>query len=382
MFPAADASDFDFDIVFVGTGLGATAPARRLAEEGQRVAIIPGVGRSRSLESDGGMVDPRLVERAFGNGAPLGQVIVSRQGFVAETVEHAPELGPIDAVPPRFTYRRVEIESWAREQAVAAGAKYLDGFIEGRVLPHESGGLTLTEEDNDTGVRAATIVLCEGSDPRIAMRAGLRPDYSPEEQVHFARTILVRPQTAAVYRSGRSRTSWGMPIGVAIIPMGATTLVSVDTRIENVMRATRSTQEALLDLLSSRLGEELGLAGERLHTGIELTALRRRIKGLRLSHGRLLVGLDACGVIDAREARRADVTIQSGLHLASYLGGPRDVTWDAYAASLLDRVRAVNPRWHDSHGTGFIEESEGTGGLFHPVSKIGRSIRGRWRKRA
>ena len=380
MIPAPEASAFD--IVIVGSGLGAAAAARGLALQGQRVAIVPGVGRSRSLESDGGLVDARLVEQAFGVGAPLGQTITSRQGFVAENVESSPHLGAIEAMSPRSTFRRVELEIWARDRAVAAGAVYLEGFIEGKALPLESGHLMLVEEEGEASLSAATIVLCEGSDPRIAMRVGLRPDYSPEEQIHFARAILAQPQTAAIYRSGRSRTSWGMPIGVTVVPMGATTLVSVDTRIENVMRAMHSTQEALLELLSSRLGAGLQLEGERIHTGIELSAVRSHARGLRLSHDRLLVGLDACGLMDTREPRRADVTIRSGMHLASYLTAPRDLTWDAYARPMLSQIQAINPRWHDSHGTGFVEETESTAGLFGPVSHLGKNILGRWRRRA
>jgi flavin-dependent dehydrogenase len=282
----------------------------------------------------------------------------------------------------RRTYRRLELEMWAREQALAAGAVYLDGFIEGQVLPLSSGAVSLTDEANEASLTATRIALCEGSDPRIAMRFGLRPDYSPEEQVHFARTVIARPQGDAVYRSGRTRTSWGMPIGVTIVPLGATTMVAVDTRIENVMRAARSTQEALLDLLSSPLGNALGLSGERIHTGIELTALRIQPKGLRLSHDHLLVGIDASGLIDAREARRADATIRSGLHLAAYLDGSTDVTWESHAAPLLEQVRAVNPRWHNSLGTGFIEEAESSLGLINSISKMGRGALGRWRKRA
>jgi flavin-dependent dehydrogenase len=274
------------------------------------------------------------------------------------------------------------MELWAKDQALAAGAVFFDGFIEGQVLPLVSGLLTLTDEADERALAARTIVLCEGSDPRIAMRVGLRPDYSPEEQVHFARAIIARPQADAIFRSGRTRTSWGMPIGVSVVPLGATMMVAVDTRIENVMRASRSTQEALLDLLSSPLGDALNLAGERIHTGIELTALRRLPKHLSLSHDRLLVGIDASGLIDAREARRADATIRSGRHLASYLAGSGDQSWDVYAMPMVEQVRAVNPRWHGSRVTGFIEEAESAAGLIHSISRVGRGAIGRWRKRA
>lgn len=372
----------DFDVILVGMGLGATSVARSLARAGQRVGIVAGVGRSRSPEADGGLVDAELVEQAFGPDAPLGAAVDRRQVFISSNVEGAYTPGGLNLMSPRRAYRRLDLETWARNRAVEAGAIYLEGFVEAQVMPLPTGEMTLVDESGTTSLRARTIVLCEGSDPRIAMRVGLRPDYPPEDQVHFARTVLAAPMDDLVYRHGRTRTSWGMPVGLTVVPLGATTLVAVDSRIENVMRGARSTQEALLDALSSPLGASLGLWGERIHTGMELTALRRETKDLRLSAGPLLVGIDASGVIDAREVQRADAAIRSGLHLADWLGGSRDDTWDAFAMSLVAQVRAADPHWHDSRVTHYVEESAAEGSVKASVTRIGKSVLGRFQRGA
>lgn len=370
-----------FDVVLIGGGLAASAAARMVALAGKSVAMIPGAGRSRSLDADGGLVDPALAEAAFGSGAPLGPVIRQRQRFTATDVGAAPVFDPVEEMPERRSFRRFELERWALDRAIDAGAVFLDGFVEGKVLPGVSDRLVLTEELGESSCSATKIVLCEGSDPRIAMRAGLRPDYPPEEQVHFARAIIARPP-GPVVRAGRTRTSWGMPVGVTVVPLGGSTLVTVDSRIENVMRGAKSTMDALMDLLASRLGAELRLQGERIHSGIELSAMRSSGRALRLSLGNLLVGLDASGMPDMREIDRADKTLRSGLLLGRYLSRDSGASWDDAARALVTDIRAADPRWHASRGTGYIEESTVPAAAVKGLARLARGFRGRLRGRS
>jgi flavin-dependent dehydrogenase len=369
-----DSGRTPFDVLLVGSGLGATACARALAREGMRVGFVAGVGRSRSLEADGGVVDPQLVLRAFGEGAPLGAVVTQQQMFRADNVDSAPLVSPVEEMPPRQTYRRIELERWARERAVAAGAEYAEGFIEETVPPAPGELLELISEAGDQTLSAGTIALCEGSDPRISMRAGLRPDYDPEDQLHFAKTIIERPAGEAVYSTGNTRASRGMPIGITVVPLEAGLLVSVVARIENIMRCNRSSTNALDDLLASRLGMDLGLQGERIHTGVELSAMRRNRRNTRLSHNGLFMSLDVSGMLDPREPQRADVTIRSGMHLARFLMDPGSGTWEEFVAPLLQEVRAINPHWIDSRSTGFIEEPGTGAGRTGALSRAGSGL--------
>ncbi|HEV2074074.1 MAG TPA: hypothetical protein VGR29_10585 [Thermomicrobiales bacterium] len=371
-----------FDVLLVGSGLGAAACTFELARGGARVGFVAGVGRPRSLEADGGVVDPLLVLRAFGEGAPLGALVTQRQTFMAESVNTAPLLSPVEEMLPRHVYRRLELETWARERAVAAGAEYVEGFIEETVLPAPGELLELISEVGDQTLSAKTIALCEGSDPRISMRARLRPDYDPEDQLHFAKTIIERPAGDAVYLTGNTRTSWGMPIGVTAVPLESGLIVSVVARIENIMRSNRSSTNALEDLLSSSLGFDLGLQGERIDTGVELSALRRYTRNVRLSHDRLLIGLDASGMLDPREAQRGDVTIRSGTHLAEFLMDPgASPSWDEFARPLLQQVRAVNADWVDARSTGFVEEPRTGAGRTRALSRAGTGLLRRLRTR-
>lgn len=369
-----------FDVLLIGSGLGATACAYALVQGGKRVGIIAGVGRPRSLEADGGVINPQLVASAFGEAAPLGHTVSWRQTFSAEDVNAGLQWGVVEEMRPRRTYRRLELESWARQRAIAAGAEYLDGFVEGKVLQAPDETLTLTSEADDRALTAGTIALCEGSDPRIAMRVGLRPDYDPEEQLHFARTMIAQSPTDGVYRMGSTRTSWGMPITIAIVPLQSSVIVSVAARMENIMRSSRSSVDALNDLLTSRFAEDLGLQGERIHTGVELVAMRQDPRNVRLSHDGLLTSLDASGILDPREARRADVTIKSGMHLGAYLAKPGHRSWDGFAGPVLEQVRSVSSRWKDGQPSGFIEELN-TGAKDNPFSHVGVGLLRRLRIR-
>lgn len=376
-----DSRKDQFDVLLVGSGLGATACAHALACGGKRVGFVAGVGRPRSLEADGGLVDPKLVSDAFGDGAPLGEVVKSRKTFRASDVGSAPAFGAVEEMRPRRAYRRHEFERWARQRAIAEGAEYLEGFVEGQVRPTPDGTLMLASESGDQMLAADAIALCEGADPRIPMHAGLRPDYSPEDQLHFARTVVAQSMGEAIYRSGDTRTTWGMPIRVSIVPMEAAVVVSVAARIENVMRSNRSAVNALDDLLSSCMGAELGLQGERVHTEVELVAMRRNAGNLRLSQDGLLMGLDASGILDPREARRADVAIRSGMHLAAFLLQTGTGSWEQFAAPVLEKVRAVNPRWMDSPASGFIEESPHGAGPKETLIRRGNGLLRRLRIR-
>lgn len=364
-----------FDVVLIGSGLASTAAARALANAGARVAIVPGVARSRSPEADGGLVDAELVSDAFGAGAPLNQSVLDQQGFCVNDGSKPPVLGTETGMPERRAFRRVELESWALEQATNAGATLLEGFVEGSVLPAQEGLLALHAESGACQLSATNIVLCEGADPRIGMRAGLRPDYGPEDQIHFARTILEQASSSAAYRAGRWRTSWGMPVDVAILPLESGVMVSVAARIENVMRCSRSAVDALDDVLASKAAAEMGLTGTRLHSGVELVALRRPTDRVTLIHDRLLMGIDGSGVIDPRHPRRFDIAIQGGLELAAfYCNSSRDtLEWDEVAMPVVRKVRSTG-HYHDDPKTGYLEEGATGAKLASALQRMRRGI--------
>jgi flavin-dependent dehydrogenase len=242
--------------------------------------------------------------------------------------------------------------------AIQAGARFIDDFVEEKALPNPDESMTLTSERDERTIRAQMIVLCEGADPRIPMRVNLRPDYGPEDQIHFARTII-HGNTIPALRTARWRTGWGMPVDLAIVPQEDGVIVSLAARIENVMRCSRSSKDALEEFLASPAFDSLGIRGKRGETGVELVALRRQTRNIPFVLDRLVMGVDMSGVIDARRRDRADATIRSGLILARYLldADFSLSAWPMMAQRFIDEDLRPRASYHDDRGTGFLEEA-------------------------
>jgi flavin-dependent dehydrogenase len=361
------------DVVIVGSGLGATALARSLAGAGRSVVLVPGIGRTRSPHLDGGIVTPGTVEAAFGSEAPLGDPVPGFRTVVAVSRDRF-EPGESVRLDDRRAFRRNVLEEWAMERAVEAGAVFLEDVIEGKALPSGDGSMTLTSEQGNRSVRAGLVVLCEGADPRIPLRVKLRPDYGPEDQIHFARTIFRAAHLQEIVE-GTWRTSWGMPLAFRLVPQHDGVLITVVGRIENVMRSGRSTADGLADLQQSPAFASLGIEGAPDNPGMELVALRPRREPIRFVHDRLMMGIDASGLIDPRSLDRADLTIRAGLHLGEYLlMHPNEAEgWSSAADAFIRDAVPVTGAYHEDRATGYLEE-----GPFarHPlVTRLRRIVR-------
>lgn len=369
--------EIEADILLVGSGLGSTAAARALAKAGVRVVLITGVGRSRSAQVDGGVIDPALAETAFGVGAPLGEP-VTEVSTLTDTAGGEFAVGSATALSSARRYQRGQLETWAMEQATAAGAVFLDDFVEGHALPVGDEAMVLTSEGNGRILRARLIALCEGADPRIALRVGLRPDYGPEDQLHFARTRFTGRPVEQMLR-GTWRTGWGMPVGVDITPQADGTLVSVVARIENIMRASRSSKDALRALIASPAFGSLGIVGQAGNFSMELVAMRREHRGMSFVHDRLLMGVDFSGVIDPRRMDRADLTVRAGQQLADHLigNGLGPDGWPAHAEAFVRDALPAPRAYHDDVSTGYLEEGAPAGGVPLPGRIAGLLRRGR-----
>ncbi len=343
-------SEIVADILIVGSGLGATAAAVRLAGGGRSVVLVPGIGRTRSPHVDGGIVDEALVERTFGDEAPLGR-------SVTEIRQPGDRFGSGDVVPVagQRIYRRATLEQWAMRRAMAAGATFIDDFIEGQAVPHPGGTITLTSERDDRRIRAGIMVLCEGADPRIPLKVRLRPDYGPEDQIHFARTIF-HGTVGGRLVCERWRTGWGMPVEVCMVPQDDGAIVAVSARIENVMRGSRSAKDALEAFLASPEWASLKIAGERGDTGVELIALRPDHRDIRFLGDQMVMGIDASGVIDARSPDRANLTIRGGIQLADVVLSGELASWQVVAQGFVrENIPSPQP-YRDDRVTGFLED--------------------------
>ncbi|HVL25379.1 MAG TPA: hypothetical protein VM450_14915 [Thermomicrobiales bacterium] len=351
-----------YDAILIGVGLASTACARVLAAAGLQVGLVEGAGRSRSLGVDGGLVDERSLASAFAvapESLPLDRVVDTRQRFRDEAAS------AIEPISSRRAFRRDVLEDWALEQATAAGAEYLDGFTEGTVVPEPDGRLRLTSEGGAQHLVARMIALCEGADPRIALRVGLRPDYGPAEQIHFAKTWIDVPGGADFpCRRGSWRTSWGMPVEVAVTPFRAGVAVWLAARIENVMRSSRSAVNGLDELFASPVRQWFPPEGARSATGVELVPLRSGAPPARFALDNLLVGVDASGMLDPRAIGRYDHALRAGETLGTWIRArlaeerldAGASSWDATAMRLATDLAPGPATCRDSRETGFLEE--------------------------
>lgn len=349
------------DVLIIGTGLGASAAACQIAHGGHRVTLIPGAGRSRSRHIDGGIVTRDVLVRAFGEDPPISPLVNRSIEWQFSEGRSAPRTQerPIGV---HFGYQRDLLEEWALATAVDRGAVVIPDFVEGQLKPADGDGYILSSERDNRAFAARVVILAEGYDPRVGMRERIRPDYSPEEQLHTARQWLSVDDVPREYQFGAWRTDWGMPVRFQLIPGPTGVLVTVTARIENVMRGSRSAREALDDFIANASSVLPVLRGVPSAQGVELMYQRIRGRPTTFAKGNLLVAVDAAGLLDPRSFKRADFTIATGQELGGFVASELNnlSSWEEIgdaAASVLHRQ--IEP-FHDDPQTGYIEEGRGS----------------------
>lgn len=326
----------DFDIIIIGMGLGAAAIAHRIVRTGARIAMTPGVGCARFKHLDGGLVATASLETAFGTS----------------------EGAPLHHVGTHTVFRRDLMETWATDQ-VRDRVSMVEGFDDLRAVPHEGGGYALYEESGRRVLVARQVVLTEGASPKIGIAAGIRPDFEPEDLLHFGRVIVPGVQVNSPV-SGSWRTSWGMPAWYTVVPHPEGAIVGASARIENIMRVGRDGREVVKDFLRSPLGEQLGLQSAPATIGMELLPLRHAATTTPVQADGILITPDANGSIDPRSLSRYEDVLRAGVRIGDLLldGWPTTPDWHAHRD--IWQVRSANGTpYHDSSGTGFIEDGAG-----------------------
>lgn len=330
-------SSSNCDVIILGTGIGACAIANQLRRTGAHIVMMPGVGRARFKHLEGGIIEPRILQRAFGDMASA----------------------PVRSIGAQTVFRRDQLEDWALDQ-VRPHVEVLTDFDEARVIPHDSGQSSLQNDAGDKSIRANSMVLTEGANPKIGIAHRLRPDFSPSDLIHFGRTIVPGVSIDAP-QTGEWRTSWNMPAWYSLIPLPEGVAVGLSTRIENVMRSSRDGRVVLSDFLESPLAQQLGVAGTPDEIGMELVGLRSGRSNRMIAAHNISISLDANGVIDARELRRFNAGLSSGIEMGNMLARewPNLVEWDEVGISGWDVFTAGRKSYHDDSTTGFIEDGPG-----------------------
>ena len=327
------------DIVIIGMGLGAAAIAKRLAQTGSSIVMLPGAGNARFKHLEGGIVDPAILRDALGD------------------VSSA----PLSVIGSHHVFRRDQIEEWAIQQ-VADSVEIVADFEEAYTIPHDTGQTSIIDATGEQSLVANSIVLTEGANPKIGIAARLRRDFDPEDMIHFGRAMVPGVEIDGP-KTGAWRTPDNMPARYILIPQAGGVSVSVSVRIENVMRSGRDGRAVLADFLASEKAEELGITGEHGEIGMELVPLLPdRGKGMTGAHN-IMISLDANGVIDARSVRRYDAMLSAGREMGSMIARewPNLVEWQELGISMWDVFTSGRRPYHDDSNTGFIEDGPGKG---------------------
>lgn len=320
------------DVLIIGSGLGASAIAKRLVDADADVAMIAGVGCARFKHLDGGVIDRALLETAFGN------------------IESA----SLQQVNNATVFKRDLLEKWA---VAKSGATCYDDFDEARCLPNEQGDYTVVDETGTKSIQARMVLLTEGANPRIGMAVRLRPDFAPEDMIHFGRAYVEGSRLNRVL-SGEWRTSWNMPAWYSAVPVEGGALVSASARIENVMRSSRDGRDTLRDMLDSPFAEELDVFDFTGEIGMELVPLRPQLPVETVGIDNLGITADANGMIDPRAQGCYDQVLRAAMIYADVLSTDGS-DWDEIAVRLGRMFSNQRTPYHDSSITGFIEEGVG-----------------------
>lgn len=330
-------ADSGCDVLIIGTGLGAVAIAKQLAKTGSHIALLPGAGRARYKHLEGGVVDGNILRQVFGDISTA----------------------PISEIGEHTVFRRDELERWAIAQ-LSDSVEIVSGFKEARTVPHDTGMVTVVDDSGSQYLHANSIVLTEGANPKIGIAARLRPDFEPEDMIHFGRTFIPGVSVQQPL-TGSWRTSWNMPVWYSVIPLPDGVSVSTSVRIENVMRAGQDARAVLKDFLASDLASELGVKGQYGEVGMELVPLRpNRGSGMIGAHN-ITIALDANGVIDARSLKRYSATLASGTEMGAMMARewPNLVEWHELGVSMWDVFTSGRTTYHDDKESGFIEDGPG-----------------------
>lgn len=325
------------DVLIIGMGLGAAAIARRLAQTGSRIIMLPGAGHARFKHLEGGVIDPAILSQAIGDISTA----------------------PLTEIGGSHVFRRDQLEEWAINQ-LSDSVEIMSDFEEARTLPHDTGKTSVLDDAGKHSITSSSIVLTEGSNPKIGIASRLRRDFDPEDMIHFGRTMVTGSQVPSPI-TGKWRTPGNIPVRYMLVPQPNGVSVSVSVRIENVMRAGRDGRFVLQEFLDGPKAEELGIQGEHGEIGMELVPLLpERGRGMNGAHN-IMISLDANGVIDARTLRRYDAILSSGMEMGAMMARewPNLVEWHELGVSMWDVFMSGRRPYHEDSNSGFIEDGPG-----------------------
>ena len=336
----------ELDAIVVGAGPAGATAAFHLARRGRRVQLLEAGEPGRSKPCGGGMA--ASVQRLFPfDLSPAVDTVIRQVRFTWCLEDPVTAVLPGDA--PFWIVRRSVLDAFLVDQAVAAGAALQQGWSAQAI--ERQDGLWQVSDGTGRVVRAAALVLADGSSSRFAAPLGLGPP-----RPRFATTLSVEveseltdPQTArfefglvhhgfcwAFPRQGGYSIGVGTFIGQQEVDHGA----------------------VLRDLLPS-----LGLPGD---AGLRRQGRLRLWDGHHPLHGDgvVVVG-DAASLCDPFLAEGIRPALLSGCHAATtvdrWLAGDR--------GALADYSRTMRLEWGESMAWG-----KRIAQVFYRLPKVGYQL--------
>ena len=179
----------DYDLIIVGAGVAGSATAIRAAQKGLTVMLLDRGEPIGSKNMSGGVLWGNDLAQILGEKwwekAPVERYIVNKGiGILAPEDSmiinlHYPGWG----VPPAYngwSVLRSRFDPWLANQAKDAGADVYEGVNINELLIENGRVNGIIQEGNE--FKSKTVVLAEGTNPRLAVKYIFRPELDPKIQ--------------------------------------------------------------------------------------------------------------------------------------------------------------------------------------------------------
>lgn len=190
-----------FDVIVVGAGMAGNAAAYTLAKGGLKVLQIERGETPGSKNVQGAILYADAIEKIipdFRDDAPLERHLIEQRVWVMDDASYMGTHYRSEDFnkPPynRYTIIRVHFDQWFNKKAREAGVLTIcettvtDLLIEG-------GKVVGVRTDRQGGeIRADAVILADGANSRLAVKAGFQPEIKPENVALAVKEIHFLPQ--------------------------------------------------------------------------------------------------------------------------------------------------------------------------------------------
>ena len=265
-------------IVIVGAGISGLAVASLLGDVNADVIVLRQAMEPARARCYQGLFD-RADLRAIGaqvsdaEKLPVGEVRRSIGLASPDTIDQV----PLDLV----SIEHGAVLDALERQVVPRGVQVVDGFTASQLRLAEGVVTGVVDDGRGKSIDADVVVLADESDPRLAERIGLRPDWLPTELMHLCKERYPAPTSVIDERfqidqgghrvvTHRFQASWGA-WGVGMIVPGSTGItVEVAMLLEDEMASARHITEYLDEFKAIPWVTDLldGMRAERFFTEV------------------------------------------------------------------------------------------------------------------